>query len=163
MPVIFHPGQKVPNRKPKYNPETITGRPPLNTYQGLGMPSAMRELNRAVRADNLDALGQLVMKGKRSRCKTKPAPAPGNLFYRAHEREDRAWGHFINARALSFAIDRKEPGTKHHQVLMKQYVDCIRALLDLDKSGAAKLKLLQSKELARGCNRAFHVIRNLNS
>ncbi len=163
MPSTFWVGATVPGKKARFNPWTHSGRPAWNTFQGLGIKSTVKEINSHFSAENRDRRKGMGLNGKRSRVKHGTALDKRNVCHRAKEKPDRAAGHYERARVLSLQIDSAEPGTKHYQALMGEYVQRIRDLLDLDNVGKGHLAMLVRIEGKRGCRRAATVYTNLNS
>lgn len=136
---------RVPGKKQKKNPWTMTGLPMWGTFQGLGMPSAAKELNKHAkyRAKGLP--------GRRSRFKKGKRLDPSNLCHRSHESVDRARGHFDRLRVLSLHIDRMNE-TPQIDRAMKEYNERLLALVQLHQT--QYIDELIRLEAARGVRRA---------
>lgn len=139
----------VPGRKPKRNPWTVSGFPRWNTFAGLGMMSAAKEINRQKRSK---------LRGRRSRTRHRPRLDPANLLHRANEHRDNVIGHFNKARRISLIIDAAEHQTQI-DALMETYTEAIQCLIDLNAHKA--IEDLIRREQARGVIRALVTYRRL--
>lgn len=131
----------VPGKKPRPNPETISGLPMINTFQGLGMISAARELK--IQASKEGVRGGSVARHRHRLHKD-------NLLHRCRPDDyDRGVRRKVleQARVLSLKIDRAE-GAELDQ-LLRQY----NKLLPLVKQ-TQQLQKLIALEAARGVVRA---------
>lgn len=139
----------VPGRKPKPNPWTVSGYPRWNTFAGLGMMSAAKEINRQKRNK---------FRGRRSRTRHRPKLDPRNLMHRANEHRDNVIGQFDKARRISLILDT---ATHEGQIesLLETYTEAIQCLIDLDAYKV--IEELIRREQARGVVRALVTYRRL--
>lgn len=140
---------KVPGRRPQRNPWTVSGLPLWNTFAGLGMMSAAKELNRQNRSK---------LRGRKSKTRHRPKLDPRNLLHRCNEHRDNVIGHFDRARRISLMIDSAQHPDQI-DALMEEYTESIQCLIDLNAKPT--IMELVRREEARGVVRALVTYRRL--
>lgn len=135
-------GGPVPGRKVMVNPQTCSGFPRWNTFQGLGQVSAVKELKIQARKEGV---------GGKSLARHKHRLHPDNVMHRVKrfdERDGVRRDHFEKARVLSLHIDNEElEGVL--DAMLKRYNEHVGEI-----KGTKWYELLVQLEAARGVRRA---------
>lgn len=135
-------GGPVPGRKVKPNPQTVSGFPRWNTFQGLGQISVARELR--IQASNAGVKCGSVARHQHKLHKD-------NLAHRIKKNDQRDSArakHFEYARVLSLEIDREE-NEKVLDAMLKRYNGHVSEI-----KGTKWYHKLVQLEAARGIKRA---------
>lgn len=139
-------GGPVLCRKQRPNPDFITGRPMIGTYQGLGMKSTVAEIRIGVQATGIRL-------GSGSGRKAKKLD-PSNICHRV-KRDDYYRGTmrqtYEAARKCSLLLDQTDPTRDIHKVILGNWSRYIAILLDHKQYG--HLRAIVKMETARGQTR----------
>lgn len=139
------PGSTVPGRRPKRNPQTVSGRPLWNTFARLDYIAATTELAR----------------GHKNGSVARPPRRldPDNLCHRPDRSiETQHQRTMDRARVLSLRMDRMEG--IHLDLCLAEWGRCIRELIDNRQD--KHLRELRRLEAARGQVRVKNALRFAN-
>lgn len=148
MAIVLKPGMTVEGRRAIPNPGTVSGRPMLNTYEGLGIKSVAKELRTGRRRAGIITTN--------SRVKRKRHIPKGNLCHRLHGehtiRLDRSAAAFNKCRTRGLEIDKCDDEHKLDDLLQEYELN-----LDILKEQKATKYIddLLRRELARGSQLAL--------